>query len=726
MEPKKGKKNYAGLILLVACNLLLMVLVIAVTVLYSNGMKDAQEQMMLDNFCTTVETMKQISVQYLNREYDTVEDWAAYIQNQNMSMDEAMDYIRTISHRDNSEAHFMDVETFEVWSTQWINGSNTVKQYVQYATSEDPLPQLFMQRIQDMADGKRRVLGRYIVSSSQRSVISVGVPVMLRQPEGENRKYLLLRVMPVERMKELWLFPTSYPAAEIGLIDQSCNYVIPSYSMRSENFMEFVRNYNFADDYYGADRLLAQLKERKSGLMKLKDSRGQLCWWYYSAMEDFEGIDVLAYIPMSDLAASGDNLTIVFLVAGVLLVLALIDGAYILGINRRLRQTLAVAEKASAAKTQFLSTMSHDIRTPLNAVLGMTDLAQKHMDDRDYVRDCLKKISISGHHLLTLVNDILEISRVESGKISITPAPFDLRELVASLEDITRPQAEGKNLKFEILLGDMPEPYLMGDRLRLSQVYLNLLNNAVKYTPAGGEIRLEVEEIRWDGGVDLICIVKDTGIGMSPEFQKTMYDSFTRVADSRIDKIQGNGLGLSIVKRMVDLMDGTIDCVSTVGVGSAFTVHIPLEIAPAAAAPGKEPAAGAAESSLEGLRVLVAEDNELNWEIISQLLTERKIFCQRAENGRICVEMLNAAPPHTYDLVFMDIQMPELNGRDATRRLRAGEREDLRQIPVIAMTADAFAENVQLCLEAGMNGHVAKPIEIDKVMAAIRAVMKKE
>lgn len=240
--------------------------------------------------------------------------------------------------------------------------------------------------------------------------------------------------------------------------------------------------------------------------------------------------------------------------------------------------------------------------------------------------------------------------------------PFDVRELVSELESITRSQAVGHGLDFEVRFKDLPEPCLMGDKLRLTQVYLNLLNNAVKYTDAGGNIRLKVwEEYLPAGGVMLACVVADTGIGMSPEFQKTMYDSFTRVADSRIDNIQGTGLGLAIVKRMVDLMDGTIDCASTEGSGTTFTVRIPLTAVPVSASVQEEHKEKRQElcSDLTGVNVLIAEDSDVNWEIIPEMLDGYGIRCERAENGRVCVDKLTA----TYDLVLMDIQMPVLGGR---------------------------------------------------------------
>lgn len=224
---------------------------------------------------------------------------------------------------------------------------------------------------------------------------------------------------------------------------------------------------------------------------------------------------------------------------------------------------------------------------------------------------------------------------------------FDVRELVSELESITRSQAVGHGLDFEVRFKDLPEPCLMGDKLRLTQVYLNLLNNAVKYTDAGG--------------VTLACVVADTGIGMSPEFQKTMYDSFPRVADSRIDNIQGTGLGLAIVKRMVDLIDGTIDCASTEGSGTTFTVRIPLTAVPVSTSVQEEHKEKRQElrSDLTGVNVLIAEDNDVNWEIIPEMLDGYGIRCERAENGRVCVDKLTA----TYDLVLMDIQMPVLGGR---------------------------------------------------------------
>ena len=267
---------------LVLLNIALMLIAVLFTVLYSGEVHASQERLKRENFCNTVETMKQISARYLEGEYTTAENWASYIRKEHMSMEEAMDYIRSVSGQEDSEAHFVDMDTFDAWSTNYTDGSNTMRVYRSYVTSDDARLRGYVVRLREMFDGGKYIFGKYKIPETQRDVISVGMAVPLREADGGYRSYLLLRVVPVERMKELWLFPVSFASAEIGLIAQNGDYVIPSYAMKSENFLEFVRGYNFQDDYNGADAFLAQLKTQDKGLMKLKDSRGRDCYWYYS------------------------------------------------------------------------------------------------------------------------------------------------------------------------------------------------------------------------------------------------------------------------------------------------------------------------------------------------------------------------------------------------------------------------------------------------------------
>lgn len=721
----RKKENGVEKLLLVLCNAVLLLAVLFFAVEYSTNVRQDQEQTARDTFCATVETMKQLSIRYLDSEKHYVSDWVAYIEQQDMTEDEALAYLRAANSRADRYAHIVDMDTYEARSASPVDseGSDIVDAYQRFVMSDSTNMELFVDNMQRMFQGQNAVLGKYRIRETQVTVISVGEPVQLRMADGSHKAYLLLRAIPVDSMKKNWIFPTEYEAAEIGLITKNYDYVIQANSMRSENFIEFIRAYNFADDFNGADAALQPIKEQTSGLLDLKNSKGQECYWYYSVLDGFEGIDIVGVIPKSELYQFSSNWNMVWLISGTVLLLAFIDGAYILSINRRLRATAKLAEQASEAKTQFLSSMSHDIRTPLNAVLGMAELAKKRVNEPEYVSECLSKISVSGTHLLTLINDILEISKVESGKVVLNPVAFSVEELTAGMESIIRSQAHDHGLTFTVEMGPLTNPYLLGDKLRLSQIYLNLLTNAIKYTNSGGTVKLLVrEEPAADGeSADLICIVQDNGIGMSEEFQKTMYESFSRAEDSRIDKIQGTGLGLAIAKQMTEQMSGTIDCVSRLGEGTTFTVRIPLPTARAEDLPRAVRSTDSGElHDLSGVRLLIAEDNDLNWEIIQAMLEEQGIQCDRAENGQLCVEQLEAAPPGRYDLVLMDIQMPVLNGRDAARRLRQSSREDLCHIPIVAMTADAFAEDVQACLEAGMDAHLSKPVEMEKVLATIR------
>lgn len=729
MKTLQKQRTHTERFLLITSNIILLLAVIFFAIGYSASVRKNQEENERETFCSTIETMKQLSIRYLDAEKHYVDDWAAYIEKKEMTEEEALEYLRDANSRTDRYAHIVDMDTFEARTAdKRDDGEDTVDVYREFSLSDQRTGVQFIENMRRIFSGQSGVLGKYRIRETQTTVISVGESVELKQADGTKKAYLLLRAIPVDRMKKNWIFPTEDASAEIGLITSGCDYVIQSPSMRSENFAEFIRSYNFADDYNGADVVFEQIAQTDSGLLSLKNSKGEDCYWYYSALDGFEGLDIVGVIPQSALYRQHNNWPIVWLICGTVLLLAVVDGIYILSINRRLRATVKVAEEASAAKTQFLSSMSHDIRTPLNAVLGMTELAKKRANEPQYVEECLNKISVSGAHLLTLINDILEISKVESGEVALSPVAFSVEELVSSMESIIRSQATGHGLNFEVEIGPLLKPYLLGDKLRLSQIYLNLLTNAVKYTNPGGTVRLEVREEPGETGetADLICVVKDNGIGMSGEFQKTMYDSFSRASDSRIDKIQGSGLGLAIAKRMTEQMDGTIECVSQLGKGTTFTVCIELPAAaredlPQTAAPDED----AKSWDLKGVRILVAEDNDLNWEIIQAMLEEQGIQCDRAENGQLCIDALTAQPPRTYAMVLMDIQMPMLNGRDAARALRQSDREDLRSIPIVAMTADAFAEDVRACLEAGMDAHLAKPVELEKILATIRRFCRK-
>ncbi len=530
--------------------------------------------------------------------------------------------------------------------------------------------------------------------------------------------------------------------------------------------------------------------------------------------------------------------------------------------KKQLETAMMRVAEANNAKTQFLSSMSHDIRTPMNAIIGMTTLASKHLDDREYIKNCLNKMALASNHLLTLINDVLDISKVESGKMSLNPIVFSLADTVSNLVNIVRQQISGKCQKFDVRVHNIKKEHLFADELRLNQIFINILSNAVKYTPEGGSISMDLREEFIAGVSDRVRVVytvQDSGVGMSEEFQKNMYDSFSRANPENHGDIQGTGLGLTISKTMVDLMNGTIDCESKIGKGTKFTVTLELPIAerimddlilppmevlladddeiflesaantlkqlgisPDCVTNGEDAIRKAVERhnqdndypviiidwqmpnmngietirhirnkvgenvsiivvsayewhdietiakeagadgfiskpffpsnvyenmtrilgirtdirtdkeldtwkpNIAGMNILVAEDNNINWEIAEEILNLYQITTTRAENGQKCIDILNASEEGEFDLVLMDIKMPVMDGYEATVAIRSSGRKYVRDIPVVAMTADAFSEDIQHCKDVGMNGHIAKPLNISNLVAVLESEYQKE
>ena len=664
---------------------------------------------------------------------------------------------------------------------------------------------------------------------------------------------VLLRVVPISALEQKWIFPqTELVNAELAMIDANGDYILKGYSFKNSDFFEFYKSYNPTDPE-SSNELFERITT-STGSVSMINSHNEECILAFTPISSTAGWTMLGLVPAKDLNVKNGNRALFGVVSIGLLVLFISDLFYMLYLNKRLRITAQKAEAANKAKTDFLSTMSHDIRTPMNAIIGLTTLAQKNPGDVEATRESLRKISLASNHLLTLINDILDISKVESGKLKLSPLTFSIVETVENLVNISQPMIKEKNIEFNFHINQMEKEYLFTDQLRLNQIYINILSNAIKYTEPGGSVSVELREEKSEksGCVKLTYVVADTGIGMSPEFMENMYKPFSRQVDSRVNSIQGTGLGLAITKQMVELIGGTIDCQSEQGKGTTFTVELDIPIADRQredmqldpidilivdddeitlqttadtlkslgasveqAGSGSEAfemieqrhlsdrdynviiidwkmpetdgletvnrirsktdtktpillisaydwsdvedkakkagvngfvnkplfrstlydkinsligkESGSVEpeddySDLHGLNILVAEDNDINWEIISAMLSMFGITSERAENGRICVEKMSEAKEGSYTLIFMDVQMPEMNGLDATRTIRKLENTWASSIPIVAMTADAFSENITECLDAGMNGHIAKPIDVKLVIREIRRI----
>ena len=837
----------------IVVNVLIMIVMLAFVVLYSNSESRNMTQRQIEHFENSTITMERVTENYLEGEQRICDVWARYINSKDMTIDEAASFIRISHVMPNASAHIVYLDTLSGLSTK--TGREGSDDYSASYSRMDLLNDVsWINAIGESINISRA----YTNPVNGEQSIAFCNFITLHDPEsGELRDALLLRVLPISELEEKWVFPQEeYDNAELSMIDADGNYIIKGHSFKNSSFFEFYRSYNAIGP--AAAQALFEDVTSSSGSILMSNSRGEECILGYTPIAATKGWTLLSFMPMTDLNVNTQNWLLIVFVSVGLLILFVFDLAVMLNFYKKLQAAAKEAAAANKAKTDFLSTMSHDIRTPMNAIIGLTTIAEKNLDDAESVGDNLRKITLASNHLLTLINDILDISKVESGKLNLSPRTFSIVETVENLVNMSQPMIKEKNIEFNFRISRMEIEYLYADQLRLNQIYINILSNAIKYTEPGGSVSVDLreEESQKPGCVKLTYIVSDTGIGMSPEFMETMYQPFSRQTDSRVNSVQGTGLGLAITKQMVDLMEGAIDCRSEQGKGTTFTVVLDIPIADrqrenmmlepmdilivdddevlletavdtleslgvtaeragsAVEALGmiahrheegrdysvvildwkmpdidgvetirriraevdsnipillisayewsdieeKAKEAGANGfvskplfrstlydkineilgnkaksvependySDLQGLNILIAEDNDVNWRVISAILGMYGITTERAENGRVCVEMMQSAAEGSYALIFMDIQMPEMNGLDATRAIRALADPWASSIPIIAMTADAFSENVTECLEAGMNGHIAKPVDVKLVIKEIRRIKEEK
>ena len=831
-------------------NVLIILVIMAFIMLYVSSERQKMLVSQTEAFKNMTVAMESVTTNYLVGEQQVCRSWSNYINASDMTAEDAINYVRKSLTAPEIMAHILFA------GEDGLTGFSTApKADGDYTVSYNDLD-IFSNGFDDLLREKNKVNVTRAYINPINAIQSIGFccSVNLRDGEsGQMVKAVLLRIIPVSIVEQKWAFPTEdYKEAEISLIDLSGNYIIKGHASQDSNLF----------DVYGSQNAsgAAELEELKTsvggkpGVLEMNDAQGQRCLMAHTRVNSTDDWIIVALIPLEELGHAVMNWTLVGIVTGGLLLLLAFNLANMINLNRQLKAAAASADRANQAKTDFLSTMSHDIRTPMNAIIGLTTIAGKNVEDTVTVRDSLHKINLASNHLLTLINDILDISKVESGKLNLSPVTFSIVECAENLVNISQPMVKEKNIDFNFRINRFEHEYLYADQLRINQIYINLLSNAVKYTEPGGRVCVDMrqEKGETDKTVRLVYVVADTGMGMTPEFMAKMYQPFSRQTDSRVNTIQGTGLGLTITKQMIDLMHGTIDCQSEVGKGTTFTVTLEIPLAdklvdemmlppirvlladddPVLLETAKdtlrsigaeadvahngteavdmatrkrdyqvvildwkmpdmdgieaarqirakvgeevpillisaydwselEEAARQAgvngfvskplfrstlynklnemlgndngqadqqneDADLIGMRILVAEDNDINWEIISMLLQMQGIESERAENGQLAVERMARARQGEFNLIFMDIQMPVMNGIEATQAIRKLADPWAASIPIIAMTADAFSENVTACLAAGMNGHIAKPIDMKLVLKEIRRIKEEE
>ena len=828
-------------------NIVIVLTILALIVFYVGNEQERMLASKMEAFGNMTEAMEHVTTNYLVGEQQVCNSWANYINANDLSAQQAIAFVRDAITSPEIMAHILfpdgDALTGLSTATRGPAGDDTVS-YRNIASFTAELEEHLRQ------NGAVSVTRAYTnpVNAIQ-SIAFCSTVTVRRDAAGQPEQAVLLRIIPVSTFEKKWSFPTDdYKNAEISLIDTAGNYILRGHSFKNSNFYEFYQSYNSP-----GPAELERVKEAlagKPGVMTILNSTGSESLIAHTRVNSTDDWIIVTMISMEELGHTAINWTLGGIITAGLLLLLAFNLAIMMSFNRQLRAAAEAADRANQAKTDFLSTMSHDIRTPMNAIIGLTTIAGKNVEDAAAVRENLRKINLASNHLLTLINDILDISKVESGKLTLSPVTFSIVECAENLVNISQPMVKEKNIDFNFRVSRFQQEYLYADQLRINQIYINLLSNAIKYTQPGGRVCVELREApgQTDKTVRITYVVADTGMGMTPEFMERMYQPFSRQTDSRVNMIQGTGLGLAITKQMIDLMHGTIECESQVGKGTTFTVtlEIPLadklmdefmlppirvlladddEVLLETARDTLRSIGVEADTALSGaeavrmvsgrgayrvvildwkmpdmdgieaarriraqvgdevpillisayswsdiedvardagvdgfiskplfrttlydklsellgnentradqeddgadladMRILVAEDNDTNWEIISMLLDMYGIQTERAENGQLAVERMAKAEQGAFHLIFMDIQMPVMNGIEATKAIRALSDPWASQIPIIAMTADAFSENVAECLAAGMNGHIAKPIDMKLVLKEIKRI----
>lgn len=797
-------------------------------------------------YITSTGIVKQEVMDYLDNSANIVRDWAHLINKRSWTMEQVVENIADL----NSDS---EVSVQVIYADDYSGLAAPAPQdggLVYYDGYYSLVTELEDYRSRSRASGDVLITGSFTDYTD--AVQSIAFVTVIKVNDGSKmREAFLMRVEPLQKLSSSRFTSSIYPNAQVSMINKYGDYIFRSPMLKNTNFYEYLRSYNEDITYPEVYELRDKINSADaSGGFVMKNSLGRDTIYAYST-KGYNDWVIISSIEVESLPVSNVQWTLLVVVVLAFIVLIGINMHYFGSLNKQLKANLAELEKANSAKTQFLSSMSHDIRTPMNAIIGLTKIAQHNIDDKESVKDCLRKVALASSHLLTLINDILDISQIESGKFDINPVVFSLSESAEDLVNILYPQAEDKKLICDVYVTDITQDYIYADKLRLNQIWINIISNAIKYTPEGGKIQIDFleQEIEDQTKIRLIFRVSDTGIGMSPEFVKHIFEPFAREKDNRIDKVQGSGLGMAITKQMVDLLGGTIDVDSCEGKGSTFIVTLDIDraedpvrekdlegistllvgekavtdsiklffgelgarsdqvdsaeealklaqkmhsfhtdydliiidrkmngrecidtaslisnamgknapvmiisaysrtdIDAEAAKAGvsgfitkpvfksvlhdtvrellfkpsdSEQNDDTPEIDFSGVHLLVAEDNDINWEIVRELLKMHNIPADRAVNGKECVRMIEEAEPHKYTMIFMDIQMPELNGYGATRAIRSLEDSEKANIPIVAMTADAFASDVAACLDAGMNGHIAKPVDIDKMLTEI-------
>ena len=855
---------------IILANCIIILAVALGVIAYTRSVAQDSAMRNKEKFADTTAIIKEIAGNYLNDSQAVSDRWAAFLNSSDYTMEEAAEKMEQTLDGDDASAQLIWLDSFTGLATEG-KAADPENHTVDYSVKG--LNGIF----DDIEDGDDiRITQRYTNPQTGSYVVAFCNSVQLDDGSGKKKDAVLLYIVPLSSLETRWTFPTEYgDETDVALIDSTGSYIIKPSSMKNESFFNYIYVYNKTT--IGEDALRNDMNANESGTFEAYDASGELCFFSYSHIDNNSERIIVAAIPVAALESSDTDWTVPIMIIIALAAVLIIDMLYmreerrkdrkaqeiILQQGEQLKIALAAAQHSNNAKTTFLNSMSHDIRTPMNAIIGFTSLAATHIENTELVKEYLGKIQVSSNHLLSLINDVLDMSRIESGTVKIEERQVHLPDVLHDLRTIVQSDIRAKQLDFFIDTMDVKDEDVICDKLRLSQVLLNIVSNAIKYTQNGGNVSVKVKQdpSAPEGFVSYTFSVKDTGIGMSKKFLEHIFEPFTREQTSTVSGIQGTGLGMAITKNIVDMMGGEISVESEEGVGSEFTVKLSFrkskehgECLPVKALVGaaalvvdddmdccisvakmlteinmrpewtsngheaivrtqyacerddpfavyiidwlmpdmngietvrrirriigdqkpiiilssydweeveeeareagvtcfiskpifmsdlrevlartvddgdhaEEPQEEEKKYDFTGKRILLVEDNEFNQEIAAAILEEAGFKVETADDGSIAVDIMKNAEPGKYDLILMDIQMPVMDGYEATRQIRALKTADAVRIPIIAMTANAFDEDKKKALDAGMDGHMSKPIEIPKLMETLAGVLEKK
>jgi signal transduction histidine kinase/CheY-like chemotaxis protein len=705
MENKREKKERIWNIVIIVTNVAMIGGVIASFLFFRDQYSKKLNAENLANITNINQSSAEIASAYFVNRQQKLNDLGKYAASANLNHDDFLSFI----YNSNSDAD----NSFELIGTDnkgFLAAKDTGGNFIalDYTSADyDKLQAIFS------ASGSGTGSASYVCTPEFTDPYTISrssalyAYMSLDDGTGTKKSYTLMSVNKSASVSQMIGVTGGYAKLATTLMNSNGDYIIGNVSFKSSNLFTYFYKYNKVT-YDEISQVRKDFQTQGSAVFYYLDSHGDESVFVCAPISGTEWY-VVTTVPLSEYRTSSLDLEYTILVASILVLLMFLDLWYLANLNRRLKVSIAKEKEASEAKTEFLSRMSHDIRTPLNVIIGTTYLA-KGQDNPPETVKYLSYVDQSSKFLLSLVNDILDLNKVESGKMELHLSPYPFAEFKETITSIIGPLCEEKGLEFKVEAGDS-QPVLMLDKIRINQIFFNILSNSVKFTPRGGHLSLSFHVTDLGNGkAHLEAVETDDGIGMSKEFQGRMFEAFSQENRADRPQVQGTGLGLAIVKNLVSLMHGQIKVESEVGQGTKFFLSWDTEITDV---PAEDLQKGsfANLAFLKGKKILLVEDNPLNAEIAQKILEKGGLQIDKAVNGLEGLDKFNASPLFAYDAILMDMRMPVMDGLTATEKIRSLSRADSKLVPIIAMTANAYDEDVDNCLKAGMNEHLSKPID---------------